>query len=79
VQIQLLTPDGGKRLITSKTTVVAPTVEIILDHVMGLPGSNRNDRLFGQSVRVGPENWREDFEVFRPFFQPTKKPTKLWT
>jgi hypothetical protein len=22
-------------------------------------------------------NWREDFEVFRPFFQPTKKPTKL--
>jgi hypothetical protein len=44
----------------------------------GQTGSNRNDRLFGRQY-ASTGNWREDFEVFRPFFQPTKKPTKLST
>jgi len=35
-------------------------------------------RLFGRQYGSAG-NWREDFEVFRPFFQPTKKPTKLST
>jgi hypothetical protein len=41
-------------------------------------GSDSNDRPFSRQY-ASAENWREDLEVFRPLFQPTKKPTKLST